>query len=288
MWNDLYRQSKRLLLPGGAVCYLRTGQGPAVTLLHGIPLSLVTWRNNVASLSERATVIALDLRGFGRSDKPRGDYSPGAHARVLEQVLDVLGLHTTSLVGSSYGCAPALHFALSRPERVERLILINSVGYPAHQHSLERLLRMGLIAALMKTTLRVAPLGRSLFAARLRQCYARPEAVSDAEIDAYYALLRRDGGEASFLTTLRQFDEAELARLLPEITQQTLVIWGERDRVLPVHVGKRLHAALRHSQFEVLPDCGHLPHEEAPERVNALIKAFLQQDVSQPLRAARG
>ncbi len=287
MWNDLYRQSKMLTLPGGKICCVRAGHGPAITLLHGIPLSLATWRHTVAGLAKHATVVAFDLRGFGQSDKPPGDYSPDTHARVLEQVLDSLGLHTTTLIGSSYGCAPALQFALSRPERVERLVLINSVGYPAHQHSIERLLRIGLIAGLTKSALRFSPLGRTLFASRLRQSYARPESVTVDDADAYYALLRRDGGEASFLATLRQFDEAELARRLPEITHQTLIIWGEHDRVLPVSVGRRLQAALHHSRLEVLPGCGHLPHEEAPDRVNALIKTFLEHDAPQQLRVAR-
>lgn len=287
MVPDLYRDATMLALPGGAICCVRLGQGPAITLLHGIPLSLATWRHTLAPLARRATVVAYDLRGFGRSEKPAGDYSVPAQARVLEQVLDAFGLPATSLVGSSYGCAPALHFARTRPDRVDRLVLINSVGYPARRHSAERLLRIGLVAALMRSALRHAPLGRALFAARLRRSYASPGADLAAEAEAYYALLRRGGGEQSFLATLRQFREAELAQMLPEIAHETLILWGGRDRVLPARIAERFRAAMRNARLALLADCGHLPHEEAPDRVNALIAEFLHRDAAaSPARAA--
>ncbi|WP_027584359.1 alpha/beta fold hydrolase [Bradyrhizobium sp. Ai1a-2] len=267
-------------LPGGALCYVRMGKGPAVVLVHGIPLSLATWRHNLTSLADNATVVAFDLRGFGRSEKPSGDYSVRAHARVLGQLLDALCIPSAALVGSSYGCAAALQFARDCPDRVQRLVLINSVGYPATSHSIERFLRIGAVAWMMQLALSHDVVSRALFAYRLRRSYASSETIPPDGVDGYYSLFRRADGVASFLATLRQFDEAAVARLLPDVQADSLILWGDQDRVLPVWLAKRIQAALPRAYVEILPGCGHLPHEEAPARVNALIAAFLNSERS--------
>ena len=97
--DDLYGRATEVSLPDVRICCLRHGFGHSVTLLHGIPLSLLTWRNNIEALARDHTVIAFDLKGFGRSEKPAGDYSPQGHARVLEQLLDALGIRSTSSCG---------------------------------------------------------------------------------------------------------------------------------------------------------------------------------------------
>jgi 4,5:9,10-diseco-3-hydroxy-5,9,17-trioxoandrosta-1(10),2-diene-4-oate hydrolase len=275
MNKDLYSRTTDVALTDATVCCLRQGQGPAVTFMHGIPLSLLTWRNNLDALARDHTVVAFDLKGFGRSQKPTGDYSPQAHARVLNRALDALGIGCTSLVASSYGCAPAIRFALDSKDRVERLVLINSVGYPGGRHSLERLLRIGGVAAMLRLALRHDRLGRALFMSRLKRSFARPAALPQEIADAYYQFFLRDGGQERFLQTLLQFDEGALAKAIPGISQPTLIIWGGRDRVLPVANARRIQADIPGAQLRILPDAGHLPHEEAPDEVNRLIADFL-------------
>lgn len=220
-------------------------------------------------------MVAFDLRGFGRSQKLEGDYSVQAHSRVIGQVLDALGVSKTSLVASSYGCAPAIQFAIDKKDRVDRLVLINSVGYPGGRHALERLLRIGGVAAMARVALRRTRLGSALFKSRLRQSYATTGALSEQMAETYFELFLRDGGPKSFLQTLKQFDEAKLAAALPAILQPTLIVWGGRDRILPVANARRIHSDIPGAQLRIFPEAGHLPHEEVPDEFNRLISEFL-------------
>jgi pimeloyl-ACP methyl ester carboxylesterase len=272
----IYRDGFQVDLPGGSVVVVRRGTGPPALLLHGIPLSLVAWRHNVGHLARTATVLAVDMRGFGRSDKPPdADYSVPAQARVLEKLLDRLQLPAVSVVGSSYGCAVALTLAHTAPERVVKLVLINPVCYPQGRHSATRLARIGIVAGLARPALRTSALGRRMMAGPLRRSYARPGLATPELIDTYHELLTHQSGERSYLAALRQLDEAEVARRVPDLEHESLIIWGTRDRVLPATDAYRLSAALRGSRLELLPDAGHFPHEETPEQVNSLIAAFL-------------
>jgi pimeloyl-ACP methyl ester carboxylesterase len=278
MLDSIYEGSQAVQVAGAEIRYIKQGEGPPVLLVHGVPLSLLTWRHNLAALARDFTVVAVDLKGFGWSGKPAGDYSPQAHARTLDGVLDTLGIEGASVVGSSYGCAPAVWLALERPERVRKLVLINSVGYPGGRHSLERLVRIGLIAALVRSTLRRKGLGQRMFAARLRKSYASPDRLEPGLTGAYLQLLRREAGEETFLATLRQFDEGEMARQFPRLDHPTLIVWGDRDHILPASNGLRLQRAIAGSRLEMFPGCGHLPHEEEPARFNQLLREFLNEE----------
>jgi pimeloyl-ACP methyl ester carboxylesterase len=248
-------------------------------LLHGIPLSAVTWRNNIDELAKSLTVYAVDMRGFGRSDKPaNADYSVPALAGVVRDLLDRLEIPRISLVGSSFGCAIAITFAHQNPRRVRKLVLINPVCYPQKSHSVTRLARMGLLATFAGPALRRPSLGQNLIAGPLRRSYADPSFATTELVQTYHQLLTHNSGERSFLATLKALDEAEVARRVPELRQQTLVIWGEQDHVLPATDADKLTRDLGHCRIELLPDAGHLPHEEQPDRVNSLIATFLAQD----------
>ena len=189
-------------------------------------------------------------------------------------------------MASSYGCAPAIRFALDNKERVDRLVLINSVGYPGGRHSLERLLRISGVAAMLRLALRHGRLGRALFLSRLKRSYAKLTALPKAVEDAYCELFLRSDVQERFLRTLLEFDETALAGALPRLSQPTFIIWGGRDRVLPVANARRMAQEIPGAKLCILPDAGHLPHEEAPDEVNRLIVDFLA-DAAVGGRAAR-
>jgi pimeloyl-ACP methyl ester carboxylesterase len=276
MTDSAYHSTESIDLPDGNVCFLRKGSGAPVILLHGAPVSLLTWRHNVEPLAAGLDVIAPDLKGFGRSSKQQGSYSLDAHVRFLLQLMDKLGLPQASFVGSSYGCAIALTLASMHPERVDRLVLINSVGYPGGRHSLERLLRIRVLRKVLEPTLRSPLFGRRIFASGLRRSYADRNLATAELIDSYFQLLRSESGERTFLSTLEEFDEARLAAIIPSIPHQTLIIWGAKDHILPVSNARRFEKEMQCSHLEVLSECGHFPHEENPDRTNSLILQFLQ------------
>ncbi|SHF15913.1 alpha/beta fold hydrolase [Streptoalloteichus hindustanus] len=276
MIGDSYRDAFPVELDGGPVVLVRRGSGPPVVLLHGIPLSLLTWRHNVDQLATSFTVHAVDLRGYGRSAKPpTADYSVPTLAKVVERVLDRLGLPAASLVGSSFGCAVAITLAHLSPRRVDKLVLINPVCYPRGRRGLTRLARNGALAALRRSALRASGLGPRVLARPLRRSYANPRLATRELVAAHHSLLVHDSGERTYLATLRALDEAEVARRVPELRQDTLVIWGERDRVLPASHASRMAEELRNARVELVPATGHFPHEESPAVVNQLITAFL-------------
>jgi pimeloyl-ACP methyl ester carboxylesterase len=281
-----YQGSEVLQLAEAPLCYVQRGQGPAVLLLHGVPLSLLTWRHNIDYLARQATVIAIDMKGYGMSGKPPGNYTPDDHARVIGELLDTLNFYRVSLVGSSYGCAVAIALAHAFPDRVDKLVLINSVGYPGGRHSLERLLRIRILAALLRPSLRNRVLAKTLLASGLRKSYANSSLAGKELVEAYLSLLRRESGDVAFLATLQQFQEEEVARRLAAISHQTLIIWGAQDHVLPVSNAELIHHDIRGSRLEVLPNCGHLPHEEAPQLVNPLIAQFLSASETAPMSEA--
>jgi pimeloyl-ACP methyl ester carboxylesterase len=277
MFDDSYYGATMVHVGGGtSVAVVERGSGPPVLLLHGIPLSLLTWRHNVDPLAEHCTVYALDMLGYGRSDKPAGaDYSVPALAGVVRAVLDQLGVRTVSLVGSSFGCAVAVTFASLYPERADKLVLINPVCYPQGRHSATRLARIGLVSLLARTALRTSTVGRRMIAGPLRRSYANQALATAGLVAAHHRQLVRANGERTFLATLRSLDEAELAGRIPGLTNESLVIWGERDHVLPSSIADRLLGDLRGARLELLPTAGHLPHEEEPDRVNELIATFV-------------
>ncbi len=276
MIEALYREAKVLSLPDGELCYVRRGNGPPVILLHGIPLSILTWRQNFAALAAGLDVIAIDLKGFGRSSKEAGAYSPEAHAEIVLQLMQAFKLSQAGFIASSYGCAVALTLAHMHPERVSRLVLINSVGYPGGRHSLERMLRIGLMRKVLRPVLRSPRFGKRILAYGLKRSYARPEMATPELTDSYIRLLHADCGEDSFLATLEAFDERRLSRILPYILHETLILWGEKDHILPATNAVRIKKDMQHARVEIIAGAGHLPHEEAAPQVNALISKFLR------------
>lgn len=274
--DETYRHARRVDLDGGAVAVVERGSGPPVVLLHGIPLSSLSWRHTIDALGATAAVHALDMRGYGCSDKPPdADYSVPGLAGVVRDLIDRLDLTEVNLVGSSFGAAIAITFADLFPDRTGKLVLINPVCYPQRSHSATKLVRIGAVAAFARPALRRPGLGRRMLAGPLRNSYADPTLATPELIDAYHRQLVQAGGERAFLSTLRALDENEVARRVPGLDHDTLVIWGERDHVLPATDAARLARDLPHARIELLATAGHLPHEEEPERVNALLTAFL-------------
>jgi pimeloyl-ACP methyl ester carboxylesterase len=269
-----------LELHGHRVSYRRAGSGPVLLLLHGITDSSATWEGVADSLSEHFTLIAPDLLGHGDSATPRGDYSLGAHASGVRDILTALGIERVTVVGHSLGGGIAMQFAYQFPERCERLVLVSSGGLGREVHFVLRAAALPgadfVLPAL--TSAGLIGVGRGVGSV-LKRLRLAPSA--DLQVLAHgFASLDNAGSRQAFLHTVRAViepggqrvsaqDRLSLAGLLP-----SLIVWGEKDSIIPVEHGEAAHEAMPGSRFEVFPGAGHMPHDADPERFAELLIDF--------------
>ena len=272
----------RLTLHGHEVTYRTAGRGPAILLLHGIANSSQTWEQVAPLLSERFTLIAPDLLGHGESATPRGDYSLGAHASGVRDLLTALGIEHVTVVGHSLGGGIAMQFAYQFPERCQRLVLVSSGGLGREVHLLLRAAALpGADYVLpVLTSSQLVGLGRRV-GGLLR--LARLPTGGDVEVLAQgFASLDNAGSRQAFLHTVRAViepggqrvsahDRLQLASLIP-----SLIVWGEKDSIIPVSHGAAANEAMPGSRFEVFPGAGHLPHAADPDRFAAVLTDFCE------------
>ena len=275
-----------LTLHGHRVRYLQAGDGPVLAFIHGITSSADTWLPAMAGLCRGHTVIALDLLGHGASAKPRGDYSLGAYASGVRDLLASLGHDRLTVVGHSLGGGVALQFAYQFPERTERLVLVSSGGLG---REVSILLRAAALpgAELVLPFLVPGWLGRAVGGLGWLGGRVGLRARQDvAELVRGFLSLGDAEARAAFLHTLRAVidpggqrvsghDRLYLAANLP-----TLLVWGERDPIIPAAHGIAAHAAMPGSQLEIFAGAGHFPHLDDPVRFTELLREFV--DATEP------
>jgi len=253
--------------------YLRAGTGPAVVLMHGFASSIVTWRDVMPDLARAHDVVAVDFPGFGGSEIREG-LPLSAYPRLVVGLMDRLGVARASLVGNSMGGGAAIVIAALHPERVERLVLMDSVGYNLASGDRPWLLR----AAGFKPVARLIealPIRRPMVTLALRQIFHDDRLVTPERIDEYVAPLLRPGAVAAAQALLASGDDMGLPGLASRVRAPTLVVWGRQDTWVPVAQADRFLADIPGSRKAVIQGCGHLPQEERPAEVSALLDEFL-------------
>jgi pimeloyl-ACP methyl ester carboxylesterase len=270
-------------LHGHRLCYRAGGSGPLLVLVHGITSSSASWEPVLARLAEHFTIIAPDLLGHGDSAKPRGDYSLGANASLLRDLVLALGHDRATVVGHSLGGGIAMQFAYQFPERVERLVLVASGGLGRKVSPLLR--AVALPGAELVLPLLVA--GRVVNAGtRVGGLMRRIGLRVGSDIGGIatgFASLRDIEARRAFVHTARSVvdiggqrvsatDKLYLAEAVP-----TLIVWGDRDPVIPVDHGLRAHELMPGSRLEVFAGSGHFPHHDDPERFARAIADFVAQ-----------
>jgi pimeloyl-ACP methyl ester carboxylesterase len=228
-------------------------------------------------------VIAPDLIGHGDSAAPRGDYSLGAHAASIRDLLAAVGVDRATLVGHSLGGGVAMQFFYQFPQRVERLVLISSGGLGHEVSPLLRTAALPGMSALLSATIHPGMLDALREAGRrLRERGASRGVYLQAIARALAPLENRDA-RAAFLHTLRAVIDVHGQRvsatdrlyLLESIP--TLIVWGERDNTIPLEHGRSAHEAIPHSSFRTLPGAAHFPHLEDPDGLSELLRAFVAE-----------
>ncbi|MGO9489927.1 MAG: alpha/beta fold hydrolase [Solirubrobacteraceae bacterium] len=270
-----------LTLHGHRAAYRHAGEGPTVVLVHGITSDSSTWERVIPGLARRFTVIAPDLTGHGSSDKPKGDYSLGAHASNLRDLLLALGHERATLVGHSLGGGIVMQFAYQFPELCERIVLVDSGGLGREVSPLLR-------AATLPGSELVLPV---LAASRLLGVGARVGAVMDRlglrlgtdleQMARGHNTLSDPQARAAFVQTLRAVVEPGGQRI--DATNRLylaghlpfLLVWGERDSIIPVQHARAAHQRLPGSHLAVLSRSGHFPQLDEPERFLEVLDDFI-------------
>lgn len=274
--DAIERPGGMLYLQGIGIHLIDRGQSTAVVLLHGFGGSTYSFRHQIGPLSERYRVLALDLPGFGLSDRPaQADLSLTAQAERVRALLDRLEIARAAVVGASMGGTVAMRLAATHPERVERLVL---AGSPAPDRSMAPPL-----TALARPFLAIPYSllwGRPAYLCRtLRRIVYDPAFVTDELCERYTYPMRIRGTAAAlfkFISDARTDAPLDPAR----VRTRTLLLWGEADPAVPLSVAHRLHATLPDARLEVVPRAGHLVLEEQPERCTAALLRFLETPVS--------
>jgi len=242
-----------------------------VIYLHGLFSSSATWKKVLASAAGGRPAIAVDLPGFGYSDRPWPyDYTVGGQAQALLRFLDVRGIERIACAGSSLGGAVCLIAAAARPQRVRALVLVDAASPRSRVPWNFRLLRVSGIGEL-EMELFTRPVMEVALRWRL---YAHSDRVTVETIDDWWTPIKVPGTRRAALVAVRSSSRG-YENLLERIQTPALVLWGKEDRLLPPEEGFRLSSSLRDSRLLVLPDIGHLPQEEAPEEFSRAVSQFL-------------
>ncbi len=255
--------------------------GDPLLLLHGFGTNGSTWSHWVPELSRDHRVVVVEMKGFGHAPKPRdGRYSPLDQAELIYRLILQQGLLGLTLIGHSLGGGVALLVALrllkEDPLRLKRMVVVAGTAFP---QPLSPWIRLAGRAGIGPLLLKLLP-GRMVIRKALELAYARPTRVTRSQVEAYAELLRTPDGRYALVQSARQLvppgiDEA--VGRLGEIHVPTLLLWGERDRIVPPRVGERLSQILPASILEILPDCGHMPQEEQPREALSRVRRFLQE-----------
>jgi pimeloyl-ACP methyl ester carboxylesterase len=267
-------------LDGVRVHYQEAGDAnaPTLVLIHGFASSTLVWSKVFLALAQEGyRVIAVDMLGYGYSAKPKnGEYTIAGQAKLLMRLLDYLGIPRAIFVGSSYGGAVAATCALDYADRVEKLILVDTVNNNRPlAYKLMRVFGSPVFGDV------VSPLligSRRLLRRRMKQVYDRHSWVLDERrVEARHLTLRAAGTQRAIIRTVRRWDAERISRDAHLISQPTLLVWGENDQEIPLADGERLHAEIPGSRLIVFLNCGHSPHEEYPEAFTNLVIDFCRK-----------
>jgi len=253
------------------------GDGTVVFLIHGFASSNLVWSKVLLELAQQGfRVIAPDLLGYGYSAKPRDlEYTIGRQAKMVVGLMNELGIERANIVGSSYGGAVAATMALDHPSLVNKLVLVGAVtNNRPTRYLLMRLFGSPVIGDIL------SPLvvgSRRLLRMRMKRVYDRHSwPMDERRVQARHLPLATRGTHRAIIRTVRRWDAERISRDAHLITRPTLVLWGDRDREVPLADGYRLKEEIPNARLKVFEACGHLPHEEYPEEFVEVVSGFLR------------
>src|SRR5919107_928247 len=275
-------------LHGHRAIYRIAGSGPPVVLIHGMVNSSRHWERVAQQLARDYTVVAPDLIGHGDSATPRGDYSLGAHASAIRDLLTVIGIERASIVGHSLGGGVAMQFFYQFPQRTERLGLISSGGLGREVSPMLRGAALPGVNAVLAAAAHPRVLGALYAGGERLKARGWSKGVYLQAIARALRPLEQPGARTAFVHTLRAVIDihgqrvSARDRLYMLERFPTLVVWGERDRTIPLSHGRTVLDDVPGARFETLPKAAHFPHLEDPEGLARVLRDWLE--TTQPAR----
>ena len=266
--------SNWVTIDGVRLHYQEKGTGTPLILIHGFTSSTYSWRDVFDPLSKSFRVIAVDLKGFGFSDKPDGDYTRRAQSVLITHLLDHLKIEKAWLCGNSMGGEVALNVALANPQRVAGLILIDSTGVAVSGGGS---LAPGylLVPGVGRLLMALALTSDKLVREGLEKSFYDDTKVTPERIAYYHQPLKTRAGQLAALRARTQFGQFPIEAELGKVTAPALLIWGAEDELIPVEAGRKMTSLIKDSQLVTLQKCGHVPQEEMPDRVVSEIVQFI-------------
>ena len=260
---------------GLTLAYRELGSGPPVLLLHGWPTSSFLWRGVMQPIARTGRVVALDLPGFGGSDKPSGArYGFEFFEQAIDGFLAELGIDDTSIAGHDLGGPIAVRWALGRPERVTKLALLNTLVYPEFSDAVIQFVKAASTPELRERLTSPEGLEAAMRLGVADEANLTQEALAGVREPFESEASRRSLADAGIGLEPEGF--AEIARGLPSLRMPVRIVYGVQDRILPdiAQTVARLQKDVRQAEVTALRDCGHFLQEEAPERVGELLAGF--------------
>lgn len=263
-----------------SIKYRENHQGHPYTMLflHGFGAGSHYWRHLEEHFAAAYNTVALDLKGFGYSDKPRdGNYRVSDQADLVKDFIAAKNLDNIILVGHSMGGAVALFtYFKTRPGLVKSLILLDNASYGQELPDFIRLLQTPVLNTLGPALLP----DRLLVKQMLQKVFYDQSKITEAMIQQYVDYLKIPGAHQALRETAKQIIPANVDEIIDQTVNlniPVLIIWGENDQVLPLSSGQRLHYDIKDSEFVIIPDAGHDPHEEKPAETIQAMTSFLNR-----------
>ncbi|MAU61119.1 alpha/beta hydrolase [Parvibaculum sp.] len=274
--------SQFVTLPSGASAHVRdegNPQGPVLVLIHGSNASLHTWEPWVAELDTTYRIISMDLPGHGLTGRvPGDDYSREGMATFLDELMSTLKVERFSVAGNSMGGGVAALYTLEHPDRVSSLILVDAAGIPVERDEDDvplafRVASMPVVSSVMRYVL-----PRSMVEEGLRKVFVDQSKVTEEMVSRYFDLALHEGNREAtrirFSAYAARNEEAFAARL-GDIEVPTLVMWGDKDGLIPVSAAYEFKKRIPQAELVIFENVGHVPMEEVPEESAASVRAFL-------------
>jgi pimeloyl-ACP methyl ester carboxylesterase len=254
--------------------------GMPLILIHGFASSVVTWYRNMDDLARDHRVYAIDLKGWGLTDKPsHGDYSMRGQAHHVRTFMHVLGIERALIVGHSMGGAIAVHMAAEFPEAVAGIVLIDPAGARPFPYLwlLSRMMDVPPVRQWIHVGAQYVIANERLLTSQMPRAYHNPDNLTHEMKRALVQPYHTHGFIDALINLTRDTRHFRLNGQAAQVNCPALIIWGEQDRVVPPSDGQYFLREIRDSRLEILPEAGHLPHEERAEEVNRLIREFIMR-----------